>query len=550
MDVLKEKSNVMNQEFQGFQSSLKALLNQMIESVTTTDETSTYEVNIQRLLVDYSFKMNKIENTYLQRCESSLNNSSNNDTKPIKRSSFCRFQIADGHPLKSSPTVLNDDNDSFDLYHSSQTQKNSVNAQTSQIPQCSHCGQTFNRDCDLYGHIRSQHNLPPFACDVAGCGATFHWNRDFRQHQATHRHNTNTATHRTSSTFTNTTRAMWKCIECDIHYEHQSSLKRHNREKHGNVSGSDINYHPNKRRRISTISVPQSGSQESQPRHQCNICFKVFSSGSALGGHKSAAHRNGKGVTNQEEYRCDRCFRCFTTMHGLNGHRGHCPMNPNNRHNTMGNDGVFKCDHCGCHFNRKDGLYSHLRDQHDIAPFVCNIDGCSTAFRYYRQWQKHQKTEHWTPQTGHRSISDDEDELEMFECSICGKLLSDQKKLRNHELLHSAERPHKCHLCESAFVLKERLRNHLLHTHKVKPYQCEWCNEGFTKQKDLAAHHAKCPLCSGKLQSDIERNEQSAQSKEQQGVVDADRETVVNRDVLCTENVGFGSGRSILNHRL
>ena len=299
-----------------------------------------------------------MEAFYLERCESSLKSAStarDTDSKPIKTLYFTSPQIVDSHSI---PDLEEDSND-FAV---------NIDATTSKTSQWKQCGQTFNRDCDLYGHIRNKHNLPPFACDVAGCGATFRWNRDLRQHQRSHK-----ATHRNGAN----TMKLWECAECNIQYELLSSLKRHKREKHGFDAGSDINYRATKRRKISMISVPQSGAQ---PRHQCNICFKVFSSGSALGGHKSAAHRNGKGVTNLAEYRCDRCFRSFTTIHGLNGHRRHCT--------------VFPCDHCEYRATRKDNLYGHLRDKHDIAPFVCNIDDCSSAFRYYRELQKHQKLYH------------------------------------------------------------------------------------------------------------------------------------------------------------
>ena len=80
-----------------------------------------------------------------------------------------------------------------------------------------------------------------------------------------------------------------------------------------------------------------------------------------------SSHRNGKDFTN--------------------------PKNMNSA-NAIGNDAVFPCDHCEYRATRIDNLCGHLRDKHDIAPFVCDIDGCSSAFRYYRELQKHQKSDH------------------------------------------------------------------------------------------------------------------------------------------------------------
>ena len=646
MDILKEKSNVMNQAYQEFQSSLRALINQLIES-ETTDQKSVCETNIQRLLCDYSFKMNRLEASYLERCESIINNlpttltATNTVSKLIKTSSFTRTRIIDSHPIKfshSQSESRNYGNECHRKRHNTSTHSFGDTKQTSRARyQCEVCSKSMGSAQALKEHHIQMHTTEtPFHCDHDGCDKAFKIKRFLHHHVRTDHDG-----YPYPCPDPQCDEAFKYKQEMDAHYklkhEHESSLKRHNRQNHsvpGQLENDEIDYHPSKRRRISTGSVSQSGINGSQPRHQCNICFKVFSSsnalgghksgahrdlnvvtkstttpmvavvcrhcgkafsqkcdlykhirgfhdlppfhcdvngcnasfdwarnlrahhksvhsahhskdeadymqsGSALGGHKSAAHRNEKGVTNQEEYRCDRCFRSFTTMHGLSGHRGHCPMNPSNRHNTMGNDAVFKCDHCGCHFNRKADLYSHLRDQHDIAPFVCNIDGCSSTFRYYRQWQKHQKAEHF------QKFSDDAGELEMFECSICGKVLSNAKQLRNHELLHSAERPYQCHLCDSAFVVKSRLRNHLLYVHKVKPYPCEHCDAGFTKQMDLVSHQTQCP---GYVRSETEKNGQGEGASNE---VNIGRIHSMEQDAANTGNVGRDSERSILNQRL
>ena len=573
MDILKEKSNVMNQAYQEFQASLKALINQLIASETTTDQKSVCETNIQRLLCDYSFKMNRLEASYLERCESIINNlpttltTTNSVSKLIKTSSFTRThsRIVDSHPIKFSPSQSrqygNDFvNDSYRHSRNASTHHFEETKQTSRARyECEVCFKSMGSAQALKEHHIQMHTTEtPFHCEYSGCDKAFKIKRFLHHHVRTDHDG-----YPYPCPDPQCDEAFKYKQEMDAHYksnhEHESSLKRHNRANHsvpGQSENDDVDYHPIKRRRISTGmtgSIQQSGINGSQPQHQCNICFKVFSSGSALGGHKSAAHRNGKGVTNQEEYRCNRCSRCFTTRHGLNGHRGHCPMNPKNRHNTLGNDAVFACDHCEYRATRKDNWYQHLRDQHDIAPFVCDIDDCSASFRYYRELQKHQKSNHRTSQTGHLCTSDDEEEMEMlsdelenFECSICGKLLSDHKKLRDHELLHSAERPYQCHLCESGFVLKARLRNHLLYVHKVQPYQCEHCDAGFQRKRDLETHQIQCPGYLRSLRPETEKNEKVEEAPND---VNIGRIEGMEQDTANTGNLRLHSERSILNQR-
>ena len=747
MDVLKEQSNVMNRAYQEFQSSLRILLNQLIESGLSTDQQSVYEANINRLLSDHSFQMNRLDASYIDRCQNSLNNVSATTpliSKPIKTSPCSHAPNADRHPMSFSPTQSKEYQPNFgnhsdtsfglnlDENHDDTVDTESsvaTNSKPPQIPQCKHCGQTFNRDCDLYSHIRNKHNLPPFTCDVEGCGATFDWNRDLRQHQlshqsnqkviAMHSHSQSRRTHYRESTamfscdhcgqhyaqkknlhshlrdchdispwacnidgctvtfryhrdlrkhqktdhqptspvtdgnegsiskyhchecgrsfsrssalrahhiqkhtvetpfhcdysgcyeafklkkylyhhirtyhggkpFSCTicdekfkyktelnehwklqhedesvneandvligidegsmesdidddqhrisrrhrrrkhfissdsedeeqTQKIWECTECDLQYEHQSSLRRHNRKKHGvsrDVTTSDIDCHPAKRRRISSGSVQQNGINQPQPRYECNICFKVFSSSNALGGHKSGAHRTPKTTTYSTE--------------------------------ASTATGRAVCQHCGTSFMQKSDLNRHIRDFHDLPPFQCDVDGCGASFHWTRDLREHRKLQHSAhraPAVAHSSTSNDERDgaHSRFQCSICGKVLSDATKLKNHKLLHSAERPHKCHLCDSAFVVKERLRNHLLLTHQVKPYQCKRCSEGFTKRKDFMEHHVQCP---GVMRSEIEKNEK-VEERSSVGEISKEHETIQtnsNRKPVLQ--------RSIFNHRL
>ncbi len=71
----------------------------------------------------------------------------------------------------------------------------------------------------------------------------------------------------------------------------------------------------------------------------------------------------------------------------------------------------------------------------------------------------------------------------------CGKTFSRLLPLRNHEAVHSIDRPFKCNLCSSEFARKHDLKRHGL-SHNANVFRCNGCHRTFTRKDALTRHQA------------------------------------------------------------
>lgn len=77
-----------------------------------------------------------------------------------------------------------------------------------------------------------------------------------------------------------------------------------------------------------------------------------------------------------------------------------------------------------------------------------------------------------------------------FLCSWCPVSFSNNGQLRNHERIHTGERPFRCEYsnCDKTFTRNEELTRHkLIHT-KVRPHACSWCDKSFGRKDHLKKH--------------------------------------------------------------
>lgn len=79
-------------------------------------------------------------------------------------------------------------------------------------------------------------------------------------------------------------------------------------------------------------------------------------------------------------------------------------------------------------------------------------------------------------------------------CSQCGKILSSQVALRNHEEKHfldtqsDAIKKFACDLCGLSFRMKSYLFNHMHNIHIRSKYVCTFCEKGFYKKYEMNDH--------------------------------------------------------------
>lgn len=75
-----------------------------------------------------------------------------------------------------------------------------------------------------------------------------------------------------------------------------------------------------------------------------------------------------------------------------------------------------------------------------------------------------------------------------LQCPQCGKRFRQIPHLRDHERLHSDERPFVCSVCGRSFVLAARLAEHARTHSGDKPYSCPLCDRTFRSLSNLGKH--------------------------------------------------------------
>lgn len=128
----------------------------------------------------------------------------------------------------------------------------------------------------------------------------------------------------------------------------------------------------------------------------------------------------------------------------------------------------YQCWACDKRFSCHSQMKNHEVVHSDEKPFVCEV--CNRGFRRKYDMKRHvqlihkmQATEEsrtYTPRQANNNPNQTS-----FDCTVCQKQFSCLSHLRNHEVVHSEERPFKCAFCDKAFRRKYDKNRHVALVH-------------------------------------------------------------------------------------
>ncbi|XP_035713917.1 zinc finger protein 708 isoform X1 [Folsomia candida] len=204
---------------------------------------------------------------------------------------------------------------------------------------------------------------------------------------------------------------------------------------------------------------------------------------------KSHKVRKNRGHTGTKKLQCPLCPASFLSDTTLKGHQ----------RGVHENDPFpFHCTKCPKKFRIYKSLNSHrsLKCQKEFPNPPPNIPcpSCSKMFCTNSTLKKHTKQFH-----------------SQLYCSFCTLNFSTLEEVRVHEKLHeNCDQPFKCVLCEALFSNSLKLNDHVALSHANNRFVCDICGVKFVTEKSLQRHQQthsesyvghKCEVCGHVFQS-------------------------------------------------
>ena len=127
----------------------------------------------------------------------------------------------------------------------------------------------------------------------------------------------------------------------------------------------------------------------------------------------------------------------------------------------------WQCKQCGMRFLRYIHVSKHVSAFHiTIKPWKCQDIECNhkNEFSLSLLWHEHCQGYHSTK----------------YQCRFCKKRLKDHSGMKEHERVHTGEKPFACHCCNHKTARKNDLKKHIKGVHEqTQAWICPKCNQGF-----------------------------------------------------------------------
>ncbi|XP_073811816.1 uncharacterized protein [Musca autumnalis] len=217
----------------------------------------------------------------------------------------------------------------------------------------------------------------------------------------------------------------------------------------------------------------------------CEICQKVFDDRSSFYSHKRFTH-----MPDEEKIACPLCDHKTSRSQALKVHmefkHGKEFVEEYFKPAPL-EDKPHKCDMCESSFNRRYDLNRHIqaihlnpnpktpgRRKNEETCFLC--PHCGQSYSTKRKLRNH-------------LITHSEDRP--YSCGVCGKAFKSVRSVKDHQLTHSDIRPYTCSICEKSFKRADKLKTHMLVHSELRPYKCEECGKTFKYSAVLRSHMYK-----------------------------------------------------------
>ena len=122
------------------------------------------------------------------------------------------------------------------------------------------------------------------------------------------------------------------------------------------------------------------------------------------------------------------CTECGISVANLKNHISAV------HHRDKKSESCLKCDKV---FQNLKYLKKHVKEFHEKAPCV----QCGKLYGSYKM-------------TRHIASAHSNKDLKKFKCEVCGKGFTTYQNLKDHNNVHTGEKPYKCELCDACFASK------------------------------------------------------------------------------------------------